>query len=48
MVDVPGTRARLQLCHMRRELIQRLDRCVSGGDLALISSVQLAIDAIDS
>lgn len=43
-----GTRARLQLCDMRRELVRRLDRCVSGGDLALLGSVQLAIDAIDA
>jgi hypothetical protein len=48
MVDLLRTRARLQLCDMRRELIQRLDRCISGGDLALIGSVQLAIEAIDS
>ena len=33
---------------MRRELVQRLDRCVSGADLALIGSVQAAIDAIDA
>ena len=44
----PGTRARLQLCDMRRALVQRLDRCVSGADLALIGSVQAAIDAIDA
>jgi hypothetical protein len=43
----PGARARAQLFDMRRELIQRLDRAVTGGDLALLGTVQLAINAID-
>ena len=33
---------------MRRELIGRLDRAVTGGDLALLASVQSAIVAIDT
>jgi hypothetical protein len=44
----PGSRALVQLCDMRRELIGRLDRAVTGGDLALLASVQLAIVAIDA
>jgi hypothetical protein len=43
-----GARARVQLCDMRRALILRLDRAVTGDDMALLGSVQLAIDAIDS
>jgi hypothetical protein len=43
----PGARARAQLCDMRRELIRRLDRDLTGGGMALLGSVQLAIDAID-
>jgi hypothetical protein len=42
-----GARARVQLCDMRRELILRLDRRITGGNITLLGSVQLAIDAID-
>jgi hypothetical protein len=44
----PGSRARAQLCDMRRELIGRLDRAVTGDNLALLASVQSAIVAIDA
>ena len=44
----PGSRARVQLCDMRRELIGRLDRAVTGDNLALLASVQSAIVAIDA
>jgi hypothetical protein len=43
----PGARVRAQLCDLRRELIRRLDRDLTGGGMALFGSVQLAIDAID-
>jgi hypothetical protein len=33
---------------MRRELILRLDHACTGGDMTLLGSVQLAIDAIDA
>jgi hypothetical protein len=44
----PGSRARVQLYDMRRELIGRLDRAVTGDNLALLASVQSAIVAIDA
>ena len=42
-----GAVARAKLIVMRREIIAQLDRGVDGGALALLGSVQLAIDAID-
>jgi hypothetical protein len=42
-----GARARAQLCEMRRELIRRLDRSVTGENVALLGSIQACIAAID-
>ncbi|HEY3910983.1 MAG TPA: hypothetical protein VGM07_13975 [Stellaceae bacterium] len=43
----PGATARSKLIGMRAALIDKLDRHLNGGDLALVASVQLAIIAID-
>jgi hypothetical protein len=42
-----GATARAKLVQMRGELIAQLDRGIDGGSLALLFSLQLAIDAID-
>jgi len=43
-----GTRARAQLVDMRRALTLRLDRSVTGDNIALLGSIQSCIMAIDS
>lgn len=44
----PGSTARERLVEMRARLIEKLDRQIEGGDLALLSNVQASIDAIDA
>ncbi len=43
-----GAAARERLVQLRRLLIEKLESAVDGGNIALLASVQMAIDAIDA
>ena len=44
---LPGSLACEKLVMLRRQLIERLDRQIDGGEVTLLANVQLAIDGID-
>jgi hypothetical protein len=48
MTDPPGAAAREKLIEWRARLIDKLDRQIEGGDLALLGDIQMAIMAIDA
>jgi hypothetical protein len=43
-----GADLRSRLCDMRAALVERLERRIEGGDLALLGSVNAGIDAVDA